>query len=92
MQTTLNFTGRPASLPQKIIFALISVASIILGLMLGTVMLGLGAIATLYLSARIWWLRRQYRNYQVNHGPAVFDGEYRVIDWRDENKQRNEYF
>jgi hypothetical protein len=54
----------------------------VLGLIFGTLILGLGAMAAVGLAARLWWVRRRLRHTASVRGARVLDGRYVVLDER----------
>jgi len=64
---------------QRLLLGLAVTLLLVLGLLLGIVLLGVGAIAVALLSLRLWWLRRQLRRSgQTANG--FIEAEYRVVE------------
>ena len=59
MQRRILIGQSPLAWPQRILAIIVAVFLLLLGLALGTVVLGLALAAGLGLAARIWWLRRR---------------------------------
>lgn len=66
----------PFGWPERILGVILALLLVVSGLAIGALMLGLGLIAGLVLSARVWWLRRRLRR----QSPSLIEGEYQVLE------------
>ena len=62
---------------------------IFLGLAFGLVLLGVIVAVGLVLAVRIWWLRRRLRREGARGGATIVEGEYRVLERRTSDRDRD---
>ena len=95
MRYTAYRTGPPSNPLVRIAFFIVAVIMVIGAVFLGAVVLslivGIGALAWLVISIRVWWMRRQFRSKQThsNEEPSepgeIIGVEYTVIEERSAN-------
>ena len=100
MRYTAYRTGLPSNPLVRIAFFIVAVIMLIGAVFLGAVVLslivGLGALAWLVISVRLWWMRRQFRsrrsdsNVEQSKPGEIIGVEYTVIEERSENPNSNE--
>ena len=99
MRYTAFRTGLPPNPLVRIAFFVVAVIMVIGAVFLGAVVLslivGIGAIAWLVISIRVWWLRRQFRskppdsNDDRSEPGEIIGVEYTVIEERSANSDPN---
>lgn len=75
-----TITIRELSWPQRVLYAIVGLALVILAFFFLTVALVAGALLALAILARLWWISRKLRR---EPGGAALEGEYRVVSRRD---------
>lgn len=77
-------SARELSWPQKVLYAVLGLALLVLAFFFLTVALVAGALIALVVLARLWWISRKLNK---EAGGDALEGEYRVVTPRleDEN-------
>lgn len=75
-----TITVRELSWPQRVLYAIVGLALVMLAFFFLTVALVAGALLALAILARLWWISRKLRR---KPGGAALEGEYRVVSRRD---------
>ncbi|CAK0744474.1 DUF3329 domain-containing protein [Gammaproteobacteria bacterium] len=75
----VNIKWPPMTWSQRLLFGLAIALLLVLGLLLGMVLIGVGAIAVILLSLRFWWLRRKLRR-SGKVADGFIEAEYQVVD------------
>jgi hypothetical protein len=88
-------SGNPlAQVLSVLVFAALLTVALVMGFVLVAMLLGLGAILTVVLVVRAWWLRRRFRGGPPNAGrkdadsKRLIEGEYKVVDEPDAQATR----
>ncbi|MEE4185115.1 MAG: hypothetical protein V2J12_05060 [Gammaproteobacteria bacterium] len=87
----LGSGGPPGSLLGRIVAFIVGLGVLLISLFLGFVFIafvaGFVLLIGLFIAGRVWWLKRQMRAYEQQHGDI--DAEYTVIDVEVSDRDRH---